>query len=189
MTDNTRSDACDEPCNHNHEPNPYTDPVREETYRTFVRELFRMSVVTVRADLPLTVAHAACAVASIVEPVDPVPTIRAVMWEAARLVNFMTNGRVPEFNVHKCDNPDHHHDDEDGDEAFHDNVMRVFFEAGSAGHLDSAVKVVDSVFAEARARHHEPAALGIALFGNVLGSLSYTASVNNNAGPLYFYEP
>jgi hypothetical protein len=165
-----------EPCGHNHEPNPYTDPERADMYRRVVHDLFNLASMSSIVDVKLTVAYGACIAIVTGDRGDHMPTIRALTWELGRLVNMVVEGE-PTFQIQYDD------DDDPDDPAakFGVQAMTAFLAAAGPGDLQSAVNVLDAVAADAVANQVDPDLASAHMFGNLLASMAYTVRVRHLA--------
>lgn len=182
----------DPDCVGNHSDNPFTTPEREVAYREFVVQALRMCVLTVDVSVEVTYNYAALAVfcaTSSVDPSDPLPTQRAVLYELARLVNHTSGGKPPEFHTSKVCAAGHDHSDEalTPTEHFGDQMLRAFFTASCEGDLRSAVRVMEAARAEATEQGSGEHAFAAALFVNALISLAVTHKAQMD-DPMVLFE-
>jgi len=200
MTDHQDECSCGEQHRHNTQPNPFTDPIREAAYREFVLQLFRMGCVTVPHSIETTVnfVGVACLGMCPPGPADRMVTLRALMFELARLASDISGGREPQFRVAiRCEDPDHDHppmrelDDGHGgtpEQEFGTDLMKAFFTAVSEGDLASAVRVGDAISHEADGTDRHPEGYFVALLGNCLASLAYTTVQGSPMHPRALFE-
>jgi len=176
----------DHNCGHNHDPNPYTDPIRSAAYAQVIRHLFRLSAITCTLDARLTTLFSACTVVGLSDPNDRLPSFRALAWELGSLVNVMTGGKEPTMETHRCDDEgcEGHNDAQEAH--FGEHAMRAFFAAASVGDLQEAVNVLDAVRFEATLTNVDEDAFVAQFFGNMMTSVAYTARANTEGtqGPI-----
>lgn len=177
-------------CGHDHPANPYTDPIRARTYSRLTTDLLRLLITNIDVDMHVCGQFAALTGVSLADPLDPLPTYRALLWEVADVVNVMTAGKEPAFHTYVgCSNPEHNHD-VDGltpEQDFGDKTMQAFFAAASVGQPQAAVNVVDSIMAEYYPTG-SPHMYVAAFFSNAMLSLAQTARVNRQLAPLDLFE-
>lgn len=184
MTDAHNHDGC----NHNHAPNPYTDPQRASQYHEVVIQLFRMTILTCHVDPHLSARYAAAVGWGVAGTRDPIPTYRAVMWELADLVQIMANGKEPMFSRQRCANPEHHHGDADtAEEEFGEAALHAFFTAAAVGDHQGAVNVIDGMAIDENDPDANTHTMTVALFANAMVSLAYT-SMGQIADPLALFD-
>lgn len=165
-------------CGHAHLPNPHTDPTRAAMYHEIVSQTLRLGVLTCALDAHTSARYAGMIGMAVAQPPDPMPSLRALAWEMADILNVMFDGQDPgEITRSRCTNPHHDHGDAElpPEEAFNVAAMQAFFSAAGTGHLDAAVTVLDAVHRDADEGEGDLAV--VTFFANTMVSAAFNLRV------------